>query len=170
MLPPPGPQDFLYVTPTPVQAARAGNAVHALLLYRHRLNRQEILPVRGPPRGTEAAVLWPWGAWALGGTSRARGLLQTLLMGVRPLCSAQYEKIFNTTRVPGVQKGETLSPPGPRRRDSVAAECVLWSRVRGGASQPRLPCRVAWSKSPSLSLSLSISQMDQDTDPEGGEE
>ncbi|XP_036163139.1 carnitine O-palmitoyltransferase 1, brain isoform isoform X3 [Myotis myotis] len=64
--------DFLYVTPTPVQAARAGNAVHALLLYRHRLNRQEILP--------------------------------TLLMGMRPLCSAQYEKIFNTTRVPGAQK------------------------------------------------------------------
>nr|KAF6406520.1 carnitine palmitoyltransferase 1C [Molossus molossus] len=64
--------DFLYVTPTPVQAARAGNAVHALLLYRHHLNRQEILP--------------------------------TLLMGVRPLCSAQYEKIFNTTRIPGVQK------------------------------------------------------------------
>ncbi|XP_040490251.1 carnitine O-palmitoyltransferase 1, brain isoform isoform X2 [Ursus maritimus] len=64
--------DFLYVTPTPVQAARAGNAVHALLLYRHRLNRQEILP--------------------------------TLLMGMRPLCSAQYEKIFNTTRIPGVQK------------------------------------------------------------------
>ncbi|XP_066127617.1 palmitoyl thioesterase CPT1C isoform X5 [Saccopteryx bilineata] len=64
--------DFLYVTPTPVQAARAGNAVHALLLYRYRLNRQEILP--------------------------------TLLMGMRPLCSAQYERIFNTTRVPGVQK------------------------------------------------------------------
>ncbi|XP_008046073.1 carnitine O-palmitoyltransferase 1, brain isoform [Carlito syrichta] len=64
--------DFLYVTPTPLQAARAGNAVHALLLYRHRLNRQEILP--------------------------------NLLMGMRPLCSAQYEKIFNTTRVPGIQK------------------------------------------------------------------
>ncbi|KAM5297911.1 palmitoyl thioesterase CPT1C isoform 3-T3 [Glossophaga mutica] len=64
--------DFLYVTPTPVQAARAGNAVHALLLYRHRLNRQEILP--------------------------------TLLMGMRPLCSAQYERIFNTTRIPGVRK------------------------------------------------------------------
>ncbi|XP_062947083.1 palmitoyl thioesterase CPT1C isoform X2 [Cynocephalus volans] len=55
-----------------MMAARAGNAVHALLLYRHRLNRQEIPP--------------------------------TLLMGTRPLCSAQYEKIFNTTRVPGVQK------------------------------------------------------------------
>ncbi|KAI4558320.1 hypothetical protein MJT46_012962 [Ovis ammon polii x Ovis aries] len=64
--------DFLYVTPTPVQAARAGNAVHALLLYRHRLDRQEILP--------------------------------TLLMGMRPLCSAQYEKIFNTTRIPGVHR------------------------------------------------------------------
>ncbi|KAM9047147.1 palmitoyl thioesterase CPT1C isoform 6-T6 [Megaptera novaeangliae] len=55
-----------------MMAARAGNAVHALLLYRHRLNRQEILP--------------------------------TLLMGMRPLCSAQYEKIFNTTRIPGVHK------------------------------------------------------------------
>ncbi|XP_013364427.1 PREDICTED: carnitine O-palmitoyltransferase 1, brain isoform isoform X3 [Chinchilla lanigera] len=66
------PQDFLYVTPTPLQAARAGNAVHALLLYRNRLKRQEISP--------------------------------TLLMGMRPLCSAQYERIFNTTRVPGVQK------------------------------------------------------------------
>lgn len=50
----PGPQDFLYVTPTPVQAARAGNAVHALLLYRHRLDRQEILPVRAlPPRARD---------------------------------------------------------------------------------------------------------------------
>ncbi|KAM6225005.1 palmitoyl thioesterase CPT1C [Rhynchocyon petersi] len=64
--------DFLYVTPTPLQAARAGNAVHALLLYRHRLSRQEVPP--------------------------------TLLMEMRPLCSAQFEKIFNTTRVPGIQK------------------------------------------------------------------
>ncbi|XP_036050703.1 carnitine O-palmitoyltransferase 1, brain isoform isoform X2 [Onychomys torridus] len=64
--------DFLYVTPTPLQAARAGNAVHALLLYRHLLNQQEIPP--------------------------------TLLMGMRPLCSAQFERIFNTTRVPGVEK------------------------------------------------------------------
>ncbi|XP_020015570.2 palmitoyl thioesterase CPT1C isoform X1 [Castor canadensis] len=64
--------DFLYVTPTPLQAARAGNAVHALLLYRQRLSRQEMPP--------------------------------TMLMGMRPLCSAQYEKIFNTTRVPGVER------------------------------------------------------------------
>ncbi|CAO2632765.1 Carnitine O-palmitoyltransferase 1, brain isoform [Lemmus lemmus] len=64
--------DFLYVTPTPLQAARAGNAVHALLRYRHLLNQQEIPP--------------------------------TLLMGMRPLCSAQFERIFNTTRVPGLEK------------------------------------------------------------------
>ncbi|XP_075393125.1 palmitoyl thioesterase CPT1C isoform X5 [Tenrec ecaudatus] len=55
-----------------LMAARAGNAVHALLLYQHRLSRQEFPP--------------------------------TLLMETRPLCSAQYEKIFNTTRVPGVHK------------------------------------------------------------------
>ncbi len=38
-------QDFLYVTPTPIQAARAGNTLHACLLYRRKLNREEIKPV-----------------------------------------------------------------------------------------------------------------------------
>lgn len=38
--------------------------------------------------------------------SGALGLPQTLLMGMRPLCSAQYERMFNTTRIPGVEKGE----------------------------------------------------------------
>nr|XP_023399826.1 carnitine O-palmitoyltransferase 1, brain isoform [Loxodonta africana] len=80
--------DFLYVTPTPLQAARAGNAVHALLLYRHRLTRQEIPP--------------------------------TLLMEMRPLCSAQYEKIFNTTRVPGVQKVDS-EPAGLTKEDPAAS-------------------------------------------------
>ncbi|XP_018418304.1 PREDICTED: carnitine O-palmitoyltransferase 1, liver isoform-like isoform X2 [Nanorana parkeri] len=37
--------DFLYVTPTPVQAARAGNTVHALLLYRRKLSREELKPL-----------------------------------------------------------------------------------------------------------------------------
>ncbi|XP_068256629.1 carnitine O-palmitoyltransferase 1, muscle isoform isoform X2 [Nyctibius grandis] len=37
--------DFLYVTPSHVQAARAGNAVHAILLYRRKLDRGEIPPV-----------------------------------------------------------------------------------------------------------------------------
>uniref|UniRef100_A0A8C8SGA3 Carnitine O-palmitoyltransferase 1, muscle isoform n=1 Tax=Pelusios castaneus TaxID=367368 RepID=A0A8C8SGA3_9SAUR len=37
--------DFLYVTPSPWQAARAGNVVHAILLYRQKLDREEIPPV-----------------------------------------------------------------------------------------------------------------------------
>ncbi|XP_078511340.1 carnitine O-palmitoyltransferase 1, liver isoform-like isoform X2 [Lissotriton helveticus] len=61
--------DFLYVTPTPIQAARAGNTVHALLLYRRKLSKEEIEPNRVPG-------------------------------SIIPLCSAQWERSFNTTRIP----------------------------------------------------------------------
>ncbi|XP_042718054.2 carnitine O-palmitoyltransferase 1, liver isoform isoform X5 [Chrysemys picta bellii] len=62
--------DFLYVVPTSLQAARAGNVIHATLLYRKKLDRQEIKPI--------------------------------LLMGSTvPLCSAQWERMFNTSRIPG---------------------------------------------------------------------
>ncbi|XP_044281454.1 carnitine O-palmitoyltransferase 1, liver isoform isoform X1 [Varanus komodoensis] len=62
--------DFLYFTPTTVQAARAGNAIHSILLYRRKLDRQQIKPI--------------------------------LLMGSTvPLCSAQWERLFNTSRIPG---------------------------------------------------------------------
>ncbi|XP_074832845.1 carnitine O-palmitoyltransferase 1, muscle isoform isoform X2 [Carettochelys insculpta] len=37
--------DFVYVTPSPLQAARAGNAVHAILLYRRKLDREQIPPI-----------------------------------------------------------------------------------------------------------------------------
>lgn len=37
--------DFLYFIPTHIQAARTGNAVHACLLYRAKLDRQEIKPL-----------------------------------------------------------------------------------------------------------------------------
>ncbi|MGH0148718.1 UNVERIFIED_CONTAM: hypothetical protein FKN15_013962 [Acipenser sinensis] len=36
--------DLLYVTPTHRQAARAGNAVHAMLIYRRKLDREEHSP------------------------------------------------------------------------------------------------------------------------------
>lgn len=42
-------QDFLYVFPTQIQAARAGNAIHAIMLYRRKLDRAQIKPV-SPPR------------------------------------------------------------------------------------------------------------------------
>ncbi|XP_037611378.1 carnitine O-palmitoyltransferase 1, liver isoform-like isoform X2 [Sebastes umbrosus] len=62
--------DFMYVTPTPIQAARAGNSLHAFFLYRRKLNKEEIKP--------------------------------TLIPGIAiPLCSAQHERLFNTTRIPG---------------------------------------------------------------------
>ncbi|XP_059810135.1 carnitine O-palmitoyltransferase 1, liver isoform-like isoform X2 [Hypanus sabinus] len=63
--------DFLYVTPTTSQVARAGNLVHALLLYRRRLTREELQPL--------------------------------LIRGVVPMCSYQYENMFNTSRIPGVE-------------------------------------------------------------------
>ncbi|OCT70985.1 hypothetical protein XELAEV_18037901mg [Xenopus laevis] len=62
--------DFLYVTPTPIQAARAANTVHAILLYRRKLTREELKPL----------------------------MIQDCL----PMCSAQYEHMFNTCRIPGV--------------------------------------------------------------------
>uniref|UniRef100_A0A3Q0T5H2 carnitine O-palmitoyltransferase n=1 Tax=Amphilophus citrinellus TaxID=61819 RepID=A0A3Q0T5H2_AMPCI len=63
--------DFLYVFPTSIQAARAGNSIHAIMLYRRKLDRAQIKPLM---------------------------LLHTI-----PMCSAQYERMFNTTRVPGVE-------------------------------------------------------------------
>uniref|UniRef100_A0A674MGU4 carnitine O-palmitoyltransferase n=1 Tax=Takifugu rubripes TaxID=31033 RepID=A0A674MGU4_TAKRU len=63
--------DFLYVFPTSIQAARAGNAIHAIMLYRRKLDRAQIKPL--------------------------------MLQNTIPMCSAQYECMFNTTRVPGVE-------------------------------------------------------------------
>nr|DBA31501.1 TPA: hypothetical protein GDO54_007338 [Pyxicephalus adspersus] len=63
--------DFLTVCPTTNQAARAGNAIHAMLLYRRKLERGLIPPV--------------------------------MALGIVPMCSYQMERMFNTTRIPGVE-------------------------------------------------------------------
>uniref|UniRef100_A0A665UYQ4 carnitine O-palmitoyltransferase n=1 Tax=Echeneis naucrates TaxID=173247 RepID=A0A665UYQ4_ECHNA len=62
--------DFLYVTPTPIQAARAGNSIHAFFLYRRKLHKEEIKPV------SSATI---------------------------PCCSYQFERMFDTCRIPGTQ-------------------------------------------------------------------
>ncbi|XP_038242777.2 carnitine O-palmitoyltransferase 1, muscle isoform [Dermochelys coriacea] len=67
--------DFLYLTPSPLQAARAGNTVHSILLYRRKLDHEEIPPVKA--------------------------------LGIVPMCSYQMERMFNTTRIPGL-KSDTL--------------------------------------------------------------
>lgn len=64
--------DFLYVFPTSIQAARAGNAIHSIMLYRRKLDRAQIKPIY-------------------------------LLENKVPLCSAQWERMFNTTRIPGLE-------------------------------------------------------------------
>ncbi|KAE8616982.1 hypothetical protein XENTR_v10008942 [Xenopus tropicalis] len=63
--------DYLYVTPSTNQAARAGNVIHAMLLYRRKLERGLIPPV--------------------------------MALGIVPMCSNQMVRMFNTTRVPGVE-------------------------------------------------------------------
>uniref|UniRef100_A0A6Q2X7H8 carnitine O-palmitoyltransferase n=1 Tax=Esox lucius TaxID=8010 RepID=A0A6Q2X7H8_ESOLU len=63
--------DFQYVFPTSIQAARAGNAIHAIMLYRRKLDRAQIKPL--------------------------------MLLNTVPMCSSQYERMFNTTRIPGVE-------------------------------------------------------------------
>ncbi|KAG7324356.1 hypothetical protein KOW79_012372 [Hemibagrus wyckioides] len=64
--------DFLYVFPTHLQAARAGNAIHSIMLYRRKLDRAQIKPL--------------------------------MVQNTIPMCSSQYERMFNTTRVPGVEE------------------------------------------------------------------
>ncbi|TRY77592.1 hypothetical protein DNTS_024419 [Danionella cerebrum] len=68
--------DFLYVNPTTRQAARAGNSIHAMMMYRRKLDRAQIKPL-------------------------------FLLENRVPLCSAQWERMFNTSRVPGVFTGKS---------------------------------------------------------------
>ncbi|XP_007466042.1 PREDICTED: carnitine O-palmitoyltransferase 1, liver isoform isoform X3 [Lipotes vexillifer] len=75
--------DLLYITPTHIQAARAGNGIHAILLYRRKLDREEIKPI-----------------FLLGSTV--------------PLCSAQWERMFNTSRIPG-EETDTLQHLGDSR-------------------------------------------------------
>ncbi|XP_051789657.1 carnitine O-palmitoyltransferase 1, liver isoform isoform X3 [Erpetoichthys calabaricus] len=99
--------DFLYVTPTPIQAARAGNAIHAMMLYRRKLNREEIKPVSSHCNGLLAesqALSFRFvlrsgrDCLTLAGSLERR---QLLVQDCVPMCSDQYERIFNTTRIPG---------------------------------------------------------------------
>lgn len=43
------PQDFILTHHTDIQAARLGNVVHAMIMYRRKLDREEIKPVSVAP-------------------------------------------------------------------------------------------------------------------------
>ncbi|KAG9333491.1 hypothetical protein JZ751_011499 [Albula glossodonta] len=126
--------DFLYVFPTSLQAARAGNAIHAIMLYRRKLDRAQIKPIYIlENRVPLCSAQWE----RMFNTSRVPGLetgafnpplltpsngifhplpphphppslvvspmlLPLMLQNTIPMCSAQYERMFNTSRVPGV--------------------------------------------------------------------
>uniref|UniRef100_A0A8C9UL78 Carnitine palmitoyltransferase 1A n=1 Tax=Spermophilus dauricus TaxID=99837 RepID=A0A8C9UL78_SPEDA len=81
---------MVYITPTHIQAARAGNTIHAILLYRRKLDREEIKPIR-------------------------------LLGSTVPLCSAQWERLFNTARIPGEETGDT----DPRTQEGWGKLCHI---------------------------------------------
>ncbi|KAI5626275.1 carnitine palmitoyltransferase 1A, partial [Silurus asotus] len=65
--------DFLYVFPTNYQAARAGNTIHSIMLYRRMLDRAQIKPLFA-------------------------------LANRVPFCSAQWERLYNTSRIPGQER------------------------------------------------------------------
>ncbi|KAK3520087.1 hypothetical protein QTP70_013046 [Hemibagrus guttatus] len=96
--------DFLYVTPTTKQAARAGNTITALLLYRRKVNREELKPSRVP--GT-----------------------------VIPLCAAQCERMFNTTRTPGEETGKGRELADMMERRKVDILCVQETRWKGSKAR-----------------------------------
>lgn len=153
--PVPCPQDFLYVNPSHIQAARAGNAVHAILLYRRKLDRGEIPPVSAGGRGLggrgREELLWHWhkllglqGDWGAGvgvsgGGDGGTGALapphhcpaQVMALGIVPMCSYQSERMFNTTRIPGKETGTGgRGAPQPQRG---SAPIPGGSRCRGAA-------------------------------------
>ncbi|KAL7831026.1 hypothetical protein SRHO_G00305280 [Serrasalmus rhombeus] len=68
--------DFRHTFPLQCQAARAGNTIHSIMLYRRKLDRAQIKPFFALPKTV-------------------------------PFCSAQWERLFNTSRIPG-QERDTL--------------------------------------------------------------
>ncbi|KPP61556.1 carnitine O-palmitoyltransferase 1, liver-like [Scleropages formosus] len=97
--------DFLYVFPTSLQAARAGNSIHALMLYRRKLDRAQIKPIYALGNTVPlCSAQWE----RMFNTSRIPGLetgkrrALLMLQNTIPMCSAQYERMFNTSRIPGL--------------------------------------------------------------------
>uniref|UniRef100_A0A8C7VF22 Carnitine O-palmitoyltransferase n=1 Tax=Oncorhynchus mykiss TaxID=8022 RepID=A0A8C7VF22_ONCMY len=140
--------DFLYVTPTPIQAARAGNTLHAFLMYRRKLNREELKPSRVP--GT-----------------------------VIPLCAAQCERMFNTTRTPGEETAPSndqhLRPVSLLCRDYKILTCpLLWqfcspyrqsyfpASKHCGQVQYILFLRIPWAKARKEYFSLGVNKRSLD--------
>uniref|UniRef100_A0A8B9HFR5 Carnitine palmitoyltransferase 1Aa (liver) n=1 Tax=Astyanax mexicanus TaxID=7994 RepID=A0A8B9HFR5_ASTMX len=97
--------DFLYLFPTQIQSARAGNAIHSIMLYRRKLDRAQLKPL--------------------------------LLQNTIPMCSSQYECMFNSSRIPGIDSGteprhQSPLPTKPRTQSIVSPTYgrVPWACAR----------------------------------------
>lgn len=84
-----------------MQAARAGNTITALLLYRRMVNREELTPVR-------LHEAFPHLCASSGSDARVCVHQSRVPGTVIPLCAAQCERMFNTTRTPGVETGNRM--------------------------------------------------------------
>lgn len=95
--------DAILTHPTTIQAARAASAIYSCLQYRRLIERQELEPVGN----LHIITCLPPVAFTNGGLALYKNnmsvFFQILVQGLVPLCSWQYERLFNTTRVPGVE-------------------------------------------------------------------
>lgn len=89
--------DALFIHPTKVQAARAASTIYSCLQYRRLIDRQELEPV---------CILFCnvlLILWFVLNLTDFFSILQIMVYGLAPLCSWQYERLFNTTRIPGIE-------------------------------------------------------------------
>ncbi|KAM9510586.1 palmitoyl thioesterase CPT1C-like [Guaruba guarouba] len=96
--------------PTPLQAARAANAVCAMLRFRSRV--------------------------------RSGALPAVLFRGALPMCSAQYERLFNTTRVPGETRDRLQQRGGGGHVAALHRGRLFLVPVGGGRGAARAPAPI----------------------------
>lgn len=85
--------DALFLNNTTVQSARAATVVNLLLVFRRSVERQELQPVC--LLLIIIIIYIPFKIMC--------SFFQIMVQGLVPLCSWQYERIFNTVRVPGLE-------------------------------------------------------------------
>lgn len=88
--------DAILMHPTTIQATRAAITIHTCLQYRRLIERQELEPVSNDVLILSFIVYYS-------ATKTFENSFQILVQGLVPLCSWQYERIFNTTRIPGIE-------------------------------------------------------------------
>uniref|UniRef100_A0A4W5RLF3 carnitine O-palmitoyltransferase n=1 Tax=Hucho hucho TaxID=62062 RepID=A0A4W5RLF3_9TELE len=136
--------DFLYVTPTPIQAARAGNTLHAFLMYRRKLNREELKPVSSttsqpPPLTCDRGWSFTWAIFIRAHTvqhwqdsdyvavyHRGRYFRLRMYSSSRPLSPREIESQLQRIL-------EDPSPPSPGEEKLgalTAGDRIPWAKAR----------------------------------------